>query len=317
MLLGAFQITQVSGRGYILQKTLQQVQKDGRFATNYLSSAIKAAGYSGFYGTLNTGVENSLNITGNSIWDVSVPVSGFNNVAFGDTVAGITGFKDETDVLILKGLNSNTVPLISNTDSATLVAEAPNTFTAGDIVLVNDVDQATLFQVATVSSDATSSTLTLQVGAGTPGNSSLLNNSYNSEAEIGRYDVQMFGIKNGRNGLPALFKISLVNTAGVVALKEDELVSNINDMQISYGVDTNNDLVLDVYQHAAAVTDWSQVKSVNVVLLTSSSEEKAVPEASSYSFDANLMSFVRDATPSNNANRRLKRVFRTFVPLRN
>ena len=317
LLLGTFQIVQVSSRSYILQKTVQQVQKDGRFATNYISSAIKAAGYSGFYGKLNFGVENLLSSPGDLRWDVSVPVSGFNDVANGDTIAGVTGFIENTDVLLLKGMNTDTVSVISNATSDTLVTTADSTFNTGDIVLVSDVEQASLFQIRAVSSDTAATTLSLLVGSGTPGNSALLSNSYSSDSEIGRYEFQMLCIKSGRNGLPALFKISLENTAGTVSVREDELVSNIRDMQISYGIDNNNDQALDEYHNAADVTDWSQLVSINLVLLAASNEEKVVPEASSFSFDRDLMSFVRDETASGDADRRLKRVFRAYIPLRN
>jgi type IV pilus assembly protein PilW len=317
LLTGAYQITQVNKTNNILQKAVEQTQKDGRFAINHISYAIKTAGYSGFYGHFTTGAENLLNTPADDRWDISIPVSGFNNVANGATIVGITDFVANTDVLLLKGMNTNTVPVIDNADSATLAAATDSAFTAGDIVVVSDVDQTSLFRVGTVSSDATTSTLTLVSGAGTPGNSALLDNSYNSEAEIAKYDVQMFYIKNGSNGSPALFKANIANTGGVVSLQENELVSDIKDMQISFGIDNDNDQVLDVYRNASAVTDWSQIASINLVLLANSNKDNIVPEKTSFSFDVNLVSFVQDATASTDADRRLKRVFRTYAPLRN
>ena len=317
LLAGAFQITQANKRNNVLQKSIQQVQKDGRFAVDHLTYAIKTAGYSGFYESLFSNVENLLNTPTDIKWDVSIPVSGYNDVANADSIAGITNFKEDTDVLLIKGMGSNTASVLTNVDSSNIVTEVSSNFTAGDIVLVSDPDQASLLQVSSITNSATTSTLTLASGAGTPGNSALLNNSFNSDSEISKYDVQMFYIKIGRNGFPALFKTMLINKAGTVSLQENELVSDIKDMQISYGIDNNNDQILDAYDDASAITDWNQVVSVKLVLLASSNKDNVVPKKSSFSFDVNLVSFVKDAVAATDGDRRLKRVFRTSVPLRN
>lgn len=317
LLVGVFQVGQTNKKANLLQKTLEQTQKNGRFAIDNLSYAIKAAGYSGFYGNLSSGVENLLNVPGDQRWNVSIPVSGFDNVNSTDTIAGITDFAQGTDVLLLKGMNNNAFSVINNADSSTLTVATSNAFSAGDIVVVSDVDQASVFQIDAVNSDATTSTLSLVDSGASPGNSKLLVNSYNTSAEIGRYDVQMFYLKNGRNGSPALFKTVLINTGGVIQLQENELASDFNNIQISYGIDTDNDQILDEYRDASTVADWTQVVSINVVLLANSKKDNVVPEKSSFSFDANLVTFVRDTVATANADRRLKRVFRTYMPLRN
>lgn len=317
LLAGAFQITQANKRNNVLQKNIQQVQKDGRFGVDHLTYAIKTAGYSGFYESLFNGVENLINTPTNIKWDVSIPVSGYDNVATDDIIARITNFTPNTDVLLLKGMSSNSASVLNNVDSSNIVVDVPSNFTAGDIVLVSDADQASLLQVSSISRAVTGDTLTLASGAGTPGNSGLLNYSFNADSEISKYEVQMFYIKNGRNGLPALFKTMLINKAGTVSLQENELVSGIKDMQISYGIDNNNDQILDAYNDASAITNWNQVLSIKLVLLASSNDEYVMPAKSSFSFDVNLVSFVKDTVASNDADRRLKRVFRAYIPLRN
>ena len=315
LLIGAYQVSITNKQANRLQTTLLQTQKNGRFAIDNISYAIKTAGYSGFYGNLSHGVENLLNTPNIEKWDISIPASGFNNVSNSDTIAGITGFIPNTDVLLLKGMNSNTMPVVSNDDSSTLDVATSDTFSAGDVVVVSDVNQASVFQVDAVNIDAT--TLDLVVGGSTPGNSALLSNSFNSEAEIGKYDIQIFYIKNGHNGSPSLFKTALINTGGVPQLQEIELASDIIDMQISYGLDNNNDQILDEYRDAATVPNWDQLISINVALLASSNQDNVVPEATSFSFDANLVTFKRDTVATTAADRRLKRVFRTYMPMRN
>lgn len=317
LLVGVYQVNVTNKQANNLQKALQQTQKNGRFAVDSLSYAIKTAGYSGFYGSFSTGVENLLNTPTNQKWNISVPVSGFNDVASSDTIAGITGFKADTDVLLLKGMSGNVVSVISNDSSDTVISATIDAFATGDIVVVSDADQASVFQATDVSIDATTTTMTLTAGAATPGNSALLNNSYNSDSDISKYELQMFYIKDGRNGSPALFKASLTSVAGAIQMQEEEFASDIKDLQINYGIDNNADQVMDEYKDASTITDWSELVSINVVLLANSHKDNVVPAANSFSFDTSLVTFTKDSVAATGADRRLKRVFRTYMPLRN
>ena len=317
LLTGVYQVNLSNQKANNLQKALEQTQKNGRFAIDSLSYAIKTAGYSGFYGSLSAGVENLLNTPTDEKLDISIPVSGYNNVANADTIAGITGFKPDTDVLLLKGMCGNVVPVISNTNPDTLIAATTTAFSLGDIVVVSDADQASVFQANNIATDSTTTTMTLVTGSGTPGNSLLLNNSYNSDSEISKYVVQMFYIKDGRNGSPALFKATLVSISGVVQMQEEEFASDIRDMQISYGIDSNADQIMDQYNDASAITDWKELISINIVLLANSKKDNVVLENSSFSFDTSLVTFTKDTVAATDADKRLKRVFRTYMPLRN
>ena len=314
---GSFQITQTNKKSTRLQKNLQQTQNNGRFAINNLSYAIKTAGYSGFYMDLSDGVENLINTPTDAKWDISTPVSGFNNVANSKTIAGVTGFIPNTDVLLLKGMESDVLPVFTNNDSSTIEVSKDNNFSNGDIVVITDTDQASLFQIGSIATDSTKSTLTLTTGGSTPGNATLLSNSFNSESQISLYSLQLYYIKAGMSGEPALFTTSLSNSSGTIQVQEKELVSNIDNMQLNYGIDNNDDQVVDEYKDASTITNWSQVVSINVALLASSHGDNIVPKKSSYSYDADLVTFVADSTPSNTANKRLKRIFRTYIPLRN
>lgn len=317
LMTGVFQVNQTNQKSHDLQKALEQTQKNGRFAIDNLSYAIKTAGYSGFYDSFTSGVENLLNLPNNTKWNISNPTVGFDNVPSSRTIIGITGFTPNTDVLLLKSMSRNVVPVVNNANSNTIVAATNIAFSAGDIVVVSDVDQASIFQANNINIAGNNTTLSFAVGAGNPGNSKLLANSFNSSAEISKYDLQMFYIKAGRNGSPALFKAIMVNTAGVTQLQESELVSDIRNMQIIYGIDNNNDQVIDAYEDASVVADWKNLISINIALLANSSRDNILPEKSSFGFNTSRITFVKDASASSLADKRLKRVFRTSLPLRN
>lgn len=313
---GVYQITEANKKASLISTMQQRAQKDGRFAINHLSHAIKLARYSGFYGDLSAGVENVINNPAEQKWNISQPVIGFNNVSSADNIAGVTGFVAGTDVLLLKGMNTNTVPVISNLANNTLVISANSGFVAGDIVVITDTDQASLFQIENVVNDATTSTLMLSVDGANPGNASLLSNGYGSPAEIGKYNFQMYYIKEGQSGFPALYEAILITNAGQIELQENELVSNIDNLQVKYGVDTNNDEVVDGYNAATAVADWNQLISMKLALI-SCSNEPVVNEKNSFTYDDERVTFIQDATPSSSADKCLRRVFTSYVPLRN
>jgi len=317
ILAGAFQVTHTNKKSNRLQKNLLQTQNNGRFSINNLSYAIKTAGYSGFYGKFSTSVENLINLPGTDKWDISKPVSGHNNVASTATIAGITGFKPNTDVILLKGMKSNVLPLISNDDSSTIEIDDNNDFVAGDVVIVTDVDQASMFQISNIANSSGRSALTLNTAGTTPGNSTLLDNSFGTDAQISKYNPQLYYIKNGRDGEAALFVGSLSTVSGVAQLQENELVSNISNMQVNFGIDSDDDQIINEYKDASTITDWSEVISINVALLSSSHEDNVVPNKNSYSYDTNLATFIKDTTPATNADKRLKRVYKMHIPLRN
>ena len=62
----------------------------------------------------------------------------------------------------------------------------------------------------------------------------------------------------------------MVTSAGNADRANEELAEGIEDMQITYGVDTNNDKAVDQYVTANAVADWATVLSVRISLLLAS-----------------------------------------------
>ena len=73
-------------------------------------------------------------------------------------------------------------------------------------------------------------------------------------------DTYEYSIRNGSSGNPALFR----STDGASA---QELVEGIENLQILYGQDTDNDEVPNYYVDSASVTDLAQVISVRLTLV--------------------------------------------------
>lgn len=326
LMSGVIDVFLSSRQSSSLQMNLSRIQQNGRLAINTLTADIRMAGYSGCYSDLSDGTENTLNNQTSFAWDLSSTVQGFDNIStsftISDTASGgvISGILEDTDVLVIRGM-ADGVPISTNPDSDTFtIASALNRFKTGEILIVADCDQASMFQASSVASSSGVTTIQHATASMTPGNSvASVNNSFSADAEIARLSTMVFYLKNDDSGNPALFQSSLeVNAAGDTAsLKEYQLIRNVENMQIQYGVDTDGDQDPDVYQDAATVTDWNNVLSIRIALLLSSSSDFLVDADESYSFDAASFTFSKDDPPTSNANRKLRRSFIGFIALRN
>ncbi len=120
-----------------------------------------------------------------------------------------------------------------------------------------------------------------------------------------------FYLANDANGVSSLF---CVETTAATP-NPQPLVENVVDMQITYGVDTNNSGTANYYVDATTVTagtagvpDWINVVSVNFNLLAVSGEDSVTTTAQTYTFNGAAV------TASDN---RLYKVFSITVALRN
>lgn len=87
------------------------------------------------------------------------------------------------------------------------------------------------------------------------------------------------------------------------------LIPQIEALDITYGIDNNNDGFADVYQAVGAVTDWSRVVSVNLQLRVLSAEDGVADAPQAYvGFDGTVV------TPT---DRRLRRTYAAVAALRN
>ena len=109
-----------------------------------------------------------------------------------------------------------------------------------------------------------------------------------------------YSIANGASGEPSLFR-----TEFGTAL---ELVEGIEEMQILYGVDSDNYQFANQYLSSNNVADFEDVVSIRVMLLVRSIDDFVAEAPQTYSFNG------AQTTP---ADRRLRQVFTATVALRN
>ena len=88
----------------------------------------------------------------------------------------------------------------------------------------------------------------------------------------------------------------------------EELVEGIEQMQILYGVDTDDDGFTNSYVTSENVGDMFDVISIRLMLLVRSEAEFVAEDEMTYTFNGNTV------TP---ADRRLRQAFTTTIALRN
>lgn len=319
ILLGVLIVYVGAVRTYSTNDALSRVQESGRFAIEILSKDIREAG---FTFACTTGVNNLLNESGSGydgdLFDLSNGIVGWDNNA-GDYAAVLTGYAANTDVLQIKhaaddaGVTaSGNTPANANTINLT----GASGISKGTILLVADVSGCDLFQNRSADTD---NTLTRGASNNNPGPGNKnpgahdFSHEYEDDMEIFRLRSAIYYIGQGVNNRPALRRIRFDQGTGGAAWNE-EVVSDIEDMQIQYGIDTDGDENVDRYESAAYIdttagVDWDNVLSVRVRLLAASANGNVL--------EVQQNNLLAPFAAIDTSDRRLRQVFTATIAIRN
>ncbi len=312
LLAGVLQIFQSSKQSYRLLEANSRVQENGRFAINFVTDDLRMAGYRGCYTGTAANIESLLTPPAVYSWDFATPLQGNEWNGGGWTPALdplINGqVLKNTDVFVTRGLASNGIGLVAPySDSAQLFVDpATNNIVNGDILMVTDCNQASIFQVTNQQlAGGKINIVHSNAGGFVPGNNGTqLVYSYGADAQVARLQTNIYYIGTGASGAPALFRQSLISNGALVA---QELAEDVENLQVLYGEDTNNDGIANRYVTANNVGAMANVASVRVSLLVRSTDNIATtPQSYSYNGATTVP-----------ADLRIRRVFTTTVKLRN
>lgn len=316
LVAGLFYVYFGASQSSRFQGVLAAMQGNARFAVEIMGVDIRMVG---FTGSQAANPSNIVNVQPTDNLCPMVDVFGNKNcTAGGAPVAGpLVGYENTNPPNVCT--TANTTPCYrAGTDSLTVVRvdmgnkyalnpdpslsypTAPTTFTlsawpttdepkAGEIFVAADYIHAAAFQVGAAGSP------TVSFGAGgTPGNSGSLGTFGPSINARGLYRLSGVSYYIGRNpvGEPALYRDKLGHTGATLSTAAEELVQGVEDMEITYGVDTTDPLNnVEGYWTAAQVTAgtdgaatmpvgtpkdyWERVLSVRIALtLVSGQNEK-------------------------------------------
>jgi type IV pilus assembly protein PilW len=316
---GVLQVFLSNKQTYRMQEAHARLQENGRFAMEKISRDIREAGY---WGCASRSVSASLKNTLNPLADFRAYFYKFNTVVEGFEWTGsgwtpsidanvFPNARNQNDIITLRApLGRNirvTAPyMISKTDDPPISAN--NELRQDDIVMVSDCTSATIMQVTNPDDTPPITAGSLQhdvvaPGAppGPPGNSTKdLDAIYLNDSEVIKISTVSYYIRDGASGLPGLYR-----REGDAA--PEELIEGVENMQIRYGEDTNNDKSANRYLRANLIGDWANVVSVRVNLLLMTLDDNLTAAPQTFRFNGQTFP----------ASRRLRRVFKTTVGIRN
>ncbi|WP_444926614.1 PilW family protein [Microbulbifer sp. TRSA002] len=331
LMAGVVQLFLSSKVTFTTQQAIARVQETGRLAIEFISEDIRMAGYVGCMNIASGGeIENLLNDNETTPYNFSQPAEGIDH----DQVnANYPNHSGDSDVLLLRSARGTPVEVAEESWPDRVWVDDTGTEENGcdvgedkfsgiclnDILIIADCTKAQVFQVTGF--DRTTNNAVREIGlyhsdadGFTPGNikgSGVFGASERNHKKYFTYDAQVFVatstyyyIDNGTSGRPSLFR--------EVNGESQELLAGVEQMQITYGLDTsaNRDYVPDVYKPAKeiAVTDWKNLVSIRVELLISSDDDNVLQDTQLYSFNGE-----EDLNPG---DKRLRQVFMSTVSIR-
>jgi type IV pilus assembly protein PilW len=331
VVLSAITYLYVGARGaYRANESLARVQEGGRFALDFIAQDLRMTSYTGCR-------SRSLSADAGNFYNITLPAIAFNGS--GDGVLGYedgAGWVNPTlvtttpiahaagDVLTVRRAAGLQTGIVGSSDPVVrTVTLRHNAIGArnGDLVVLGDCRQAMVFRV-------TNNPVTTGVGNfptvlefGVAGNAAVITPGAadfdeSSRASALRFIETTYFVGINPAGRRSLYRVS---TDGI-----EELVDNVEDLDIVYGVDTSMpepDDIADTYVRADALVaapatpNWRQVVAVRISLLVVGPEESITTNAQTYA----LRDTNGDGLPETQTapDRRLRQVFTTTVALRN
>ncbi|MBK9246482.1 MAG: PilW family protein [Burkholderiales bacterium] len=322
-----------SRAAYRSSDSLARVQETGRFAVEFIAQDARMSGFMGCRSrNLSDADQTLINITSPAVTFTGSRdgIRGFDgssstNIALWTNPTIITR-AGASDVITLRRASGQMVGIASNSDPvARTVTLRHNAIGLGngDLAVLGNCERALVFYVtnspALTGIGNFPTVLEYQATGGGVGG--VLGNdtsipvpvfNIGSRAEVMRVAETSYFIGQNAAGRPSLFRAS----GGAV----EELVDNVEDMDVLYGVDTtlpDQDGVIDVYRRAdqIAAADWGRVVSARISLLVVGPEDNVTTGAQSYAFREASGDGVADTQTA--TDRRLRHVFTTTISLRN
>ena len=309
LLVGVGQIFLGQKQTYLVSDAFARMQENGRYAIGTLQHDIRAAGYTG----CRTLSDLSPNIIANNPPDYSTvgdAVQGWDAGQWTASAIGLSGSSGitpqtaTTDAILISSVSSSGANLTGNmaANNANIqISSNPDNLEAGDAILISDCENADLFRASSVSSGGT---ITI-AHAQNVNSDNKLSKPYGTNATVLKFSSRTFFIGVSAadpDQRPTLYMIEFDNAT------PQPLVSDVQEFQVFYQIDTNADGVPDSSVAAGAVTDWANVLGVRIGLLLRTDNNLAVdPQAITFN--------GANANPGNDL--RLRYAFWSSVAIRN
>jgi type IV pilus assembly protein PilW len=312
LLGGIIQVYLANKTSYAFSNAISRIQENGRYSLDTISLDLRMAGFFGcaiFDPTDTDSIVNNLNSAGTG-YDAAVHDIIGRGLLEGTNNDGLNG----SDSITLRGAKPsqfNIYPPYGPSTAANVKVTNNDILKMGDIVMISNCRGADIFQVSgtTKGTGANKDAVVHNTGTGTePGNYNpdtctsghCLSQVYGADSSLFQLQAVTYTIAVGESGEPALWR----SENGVNL----ELIEGIEQMQILYGIDTDDDDFPNQYVVSTAVADMLDVISVRFMLLIRSESDGITEDVQSYTYNgANITA----------ADQRLRKIFSTTIALRN
>lgn len=292
---GVISVFLANKQSYRTNEALSQVQDQTRVAYEYLARDIRQAG-SNICGSVN--IASVLNSSSGWWYDWSRPIVGYEDASSLDGMpASGSGQPVPDSDAILLGLTRDLGLRLDEHQPAPTAAnlqlsETTNLIGKGDILMVCDVDKATIFQVT---STVSSQIVTHGSGGGnlSPGNctkglnhsatqvidcSTISTNGYGTTLSPASYIVfpqnVIWYVGYNPDGGTSLYRISGNQDGSGVGVPE-EMVRGITSLEVGYLEGPSATTYRDADDATSPAVDWSQVTAVRMTLQAESAMQRA------------------------------------------
>ena len=317
--IGALYVNTRNGFSYANE--VARIQETGRFALETINRDIRMAGYNGCSRSVIT--SNIItNGSSNPLLDIATPIRGYGGGTLPTALSG-AGALSGTDVLVLMGGSGSGEMVVKSHDPALAQIETlGHSVKSGELLMVTDCSKASMFQASAVAANyiehntgGSPGNCSKFLGVTCPSSGAAASYVYKPGSSMMRVFSNAYFIADSvaNPGTRSLYAMALEGTNGTSTKRE--LLNNVEDMQISYGVDGDGNGTADSYVRASGVTDWSKVISVKIGLLVRSAGANVSTGSQPYTFmrpDGTTTEWLEAPT-----DRILRRVFSETAVARN
>lgn len=306
---------------FVAQNQVARLQESARFTADVVAGDLRMAGFRGCQGSgVVTGLTNTLNTPtgylynfGQGVW-ASRNAGGSWTPALDSVVTSLSPAPSAGDVLTLRHPVGAGWALTSEMASANAALGITPTagITARNLLMVSDCAGAAVFQATNANPGVDGSIEhSASVTGLTPGVSTTsLGRPYLQDALVHRMATTTYYLANsqrpGRTNVRALWSHTSPVYDGSV--QPQELVTGVDGLQVTLGLDTNNNGGADVFVSPSQVTNWSQVVSTQVEILIVSLDDGVTSTPQPYTFGGTTV------TPT---DRRMRSVMTLSASVRN
>lgn len=298
---------------YKMQNGLGTLQENGRYAVRQIAADLQQTGFGGCQSPhLKPRIINVASPSAATAYLDDFAQGEFydgrNNQSTSVTYGGVTMVLGTDSIEVRGALRSNinyvTGPVLST--GTIEVRGTASGLAANEYLLVGDCRGATIFRATSVGTSGGNTQITH-----TTGNTGIaLADKYGVDAQVMEFATHTYFIGETNRTTPDGFAVTaLYRFDGNSSV---ELVDGIEDMQIEYVLDTDNDGVVDTFRDASGITDWSEPVAVRIALLLNS-VEGASSVVAPYTYFPSGSTAITPVT----GDLRLRQEFSSLISVRN